>query len=152
MRPNMRVLLVALVVLVAVVAAIVWTTRSNAPVPDFQNRVGVPGQDAHVVSLWLEPSSPGVGPVELTTQIGDPTGMPITATNVEFYFFPAGGFPEDALPTAYTDEAPTQDFLGRGHGYVATHVFSEAGVWSVEVRFELQGNERSTIFEIEIED
>lgn len=152
MRPNMRVLLVALVVLVAVVAAIVWTTRSNAPVPNYQNRVGIPGRDAHVVSLWLDPSPPSVGPVELTTQIGDPTGMPITATDVEFYVFPAGAFPEDALPGVYTDEAPTQDFLGRGHGYVTTFDFPEAGEWQVEVRFELQGNERSTLFELDVED
>jgi hypothetical protein len=152
MRPHVRVILVGLLVLVIVVAAIVWTTRSNAPVPEYQNRVAIPGSSPHPVSLWLDPSPASTGMVELTAQIGDPSGMPIGVSNVEFYVFPDGMFPNQSIPGSYTEDAPIQDFLGRGHGYTALVDFPEPGTWQVEVRFELGGGERATIFEIPVVD
>jgi hypothetical protein len=152
MRPHVRIVFGGLLVLVIVVAAIVWTTRSNAPVPEYQNRVAIPGLSPHPVSLWLNPSPASTGMVEVTAQIGDPTGMPIGVTNVEFYAFPDGMFPTESVSASYIDDAPIQDFLGRGHGYTALVEFPEPGTWQVEVRFELGGGERVTIFEIPVID
>ena len=151
MRPHVRVMLVALVVLVAVVAAIIWSTRATAPVPEYQNRVAIPGSDPHPVSLWVEPSPAEVGPVELTVQIAEPNGNPIGADDVVLYIYPSGGVAEEERATSYVTDAPTQDFLGTGHGYRALVEFPEAGDWNVEVHFTLDGVTRNTTFDIEVE-
>ena len=152
MLPQFRMVIGVAVVLLIIVAAIFWTTRSNAPVPDYQNRVAIPGIESHVVTLWPEPSSPSVGTTELTAQIGDPSGMPIGATEVGFRVFQSGGIPETEIDGTYVSDAPTQDFLGNGHGYRATASFDEPGEWIVEVRFVLGDVERTTQFEIEVDD
>lgn len=150
MRPQVRVMLIALIVLVAVVAAIVWNTRSTAPVPEYQNRVAIPGRDPHPVSLWIDPSPPTTGPVELTVQVAEPNGNPIGADDVTLYVFPTGGFPADGEAATYVTNAPIQDFLGTGHGYRALVEIPDPGDWHVEVEFTLAGNTRTTTFDIEV--
>lgn len=152
MRTHTKVILGALVVLVAVVAAIVWSTRSTAPVPEYQNRVAMPGMNAHPVSLWLDPSPAQAGANTITVQIADPTGMPLPANDVTLAVYPSTAFPDEVIETTYTDDAPIQDFLGTGHGFMATVDFPQPGEWFVEVHFELYGNARNTIFEIEVAD
>lgn len=148
MRPQLRGLVAVVVILLVIAAAIAWTTRSNAPVPDYQNRVTMPGMEPHTVTLWLQPSEPIVGLTELTVQIGDPTGMPIGVSDVGFLVYPMQEFPDAEIQAAYVSDAPTQDFLGRGHGYRATADFDEAGDWIIEVRFVLGEVERTTQFEV----
>jgi hypothetical protein len=151
MRAQTRVILGAIVILIVVVAAIVLTTRSTAPVPQHQNRVAMPGMNAHPVSLWLDPAPAEAGVNQITIQVADPTGMPLPAEDVLLYIYPATAFPDQVIETQYTSDAPIQDFLGTGHGFTASVDFPQPGDWFVEVHFELYGMSRSTIFEIEVE-
>jgi hypothetical protein len=150
MRPHARVLIGALLVLVVIVTAIVWTTRSNAPVPQYQNRVAIPGTSPHPISLWIDPSPATVGSTQLTAQVGDPSGMPLGVSSIAFFVYPDGAFPSDELPGTYIADAPIQDFLGTGHGYTTTAEFDQPGIWNVEVHFQLGDVERFTTFEIEV--
>lgn len=151
MRAHTRVILGAIAVLIAVVAAIAWSTRSTAPVPQHQNRVAMPGMNAHPVSLWLDPARPETGVNQITVQVADPTGMPLPAEEVLLYIYPATAFPDLVIETQYISDAPIQDFLGTGHGFTASVDFPEPGNWFVEVHFALYDTSRSTIFEIEVE-
>jgi hypothetical protein len=151
MRTHTKVIVIGLVVLVAIVGAIVWSTRSTAPVPQYQNRVAMPGMNAHPISLWLNPSPARAGQNELTVQVADPSGMPLPADDVTVYVYPGNAFPDQVTQTEYTSDAPIQDFLGTGHGFIAHVTFPEPGDWFVEVHFELYGTARNTIFEIEVE-
>ena len=150
MRTHTKVIIGALVVLVAVVAAIVWSTRSSAPVPQFQNRVAIPGQDPHPVSLWLDPAPATVGENRLTVQVAAPEGGPVPAEEVAVYVFPEGEVPGEEIETTYTADAPIQDFLGTGHGFIANVAVPEPGIWSVEVHFTIYGESRTTTFEVEV--
>lgn len=150
MRINSKIIIGATILLAIVVAGTVWATRSSAPVPEYQNRVTIPGSQTMPVSLWLEPAPARVGANTLTIQIADSTGSPIPVESVSLYIYPQGEFPQAALPATYTSEAPIHDFLGTGHGYQTAFAFANSGIWNVEVHFTAAPGSGSTVFEVDV--
>lgn len=61
---------------------VVWTSRSEAPTPHYQNRVAMPGMGDHPVSLWLDPEPHRTGQGQVMVQVADPTGSTIPVSNL----------------------------------------------------------------------
>jgi hypothetical protein len=121
--------------LIVAVSLAVVALLSTVSVPTVQAKVEMPGMAPHLLSLWFDSTQDPGGAMEITGQLLDAGGTPVSASSMRFSVIGADGSllsSEVGIPLPITNLADRWRFR-------AMVQISAAGNWDFDVEVQMSG-------------
>lgn len=121
--------------LIIAVSLAVVALLSTVSVPTIQAEVEMPGMAPHLLSLWFDASQDPGGPMEVTGQLLDAGGTPVSASSMRFSVIGS----DDSVSSSDAGVPLPMTNLADRWRFRAVVQIPAAGEWDLDVELQMSG-------------